>query len=55
VQPLSSTGQTYAHIPWTGWKQAVVQYHVMDAKAKELGVELSDADKTRSPPHLKAI
>jgi hypothetical protein len=42
----SSTGQSYAEYTLDRVKQAVVQYHVMDAKAKELGVELSDADKT---------
>jgi hypothetical protein len=49
----SSTGQSYAEYTLDRVKQAVVQYHVMEAKAKELGVELSDADKTSIASSLK--
>ncbi len=41
----SSDGQSYAEYLLSWVTGAVVQYHVMNAKAKELGVTLTDADK----------
>lgn len=49
-----STGQTYAQFAAAQIKQAILQYHVLDAKAAELGVTLTDADKEKLDSTLKS-
>jgi hypothetical protein len=50
----SEKGESYAQYAMSSVEKAIVQYVVMDAKAKELGVELTDADKTKIASTLKS-
>ncbi len=46
-------GQTFAQYAAAQVKQAILQYHVINAKAAELGVALTDDDKTELASTLK--
>jgi parvulin-like peptidyl-prolyl isomerase len=54
AQYSGSDGQTYAQYAASQVKQALLQYHVLDAKAKEMGVTLTDNDKSQLESTLKS-
>jgi parvulin-like peptidyl-prolyl isomerase len=54
AQYSGSSGQTYAQFTLAQVKQAVLQYHVMDAKAKALGVTLSADEEAQLKSTLQS-